>query len=80
MNKVVLKTIIYIQRHLYDTGDTWLKNLSAISAFSARHKRDKQMTENDISYQIRGAIYDVYKPLDPCLLPIGSPLSRAIAR
>ena len=26
------------------------------------------MTENEISYQIRGAIYEVYKTLGPCLL------------
>ena len=28
----------------------------------------KNMTENEISYQIRGAIYDVYKTLGPGLL------------
>ena len=30
--------------------------------------RQKNMTENDISYQIRGAIYAVYKALGPGLL------------
>ena len=30
--------------------------------------KNKNMTENDISYQIRGAIYDVYKTLGPGLL------------
>lgn len=30
--------------------------------------KNKNMTENEISYQIRGAIYDVYKTLGPGLL------------
>jgi hypothetical protein len=31
-------------------------------------KNGEAMTDNDITYQIRGAIYDVYKNLGPGLL------------
>jgi GxxExxY protein len=37
-------------------------------AFVALYLKQKNMTENEISYQIRGAIYDVFKTLGPGLL------------
>ena len=46
--------------------------ICAFSAFCERYKtfseKYKTMTENEISYQIRGAIYEVYKTLGPGLL------------